>query len=290
MNKSSFRQKKILAMIRITTYIQVGIALLVVGFFGIRYLLNGTLPGGSSSLILLLSFLIMISVNGYFAVKGGIAYKGIGEQLSLQEEAIHNIEALNKELRAQRHDFKNQLQVIYSLTELQDYEAVKSFLNKIYGDIGKVSEHIKTASPAINALLQVKANEAESRGVAYHVSINSRLDQMNIPDIEFCRVLGNLIDNGIEASIKTQKKKVEIDISESFTSYIIVVRNTCQHIEKDLLNHMFESGISTKDEPSEHGMGLYIVSSLLDKYEGHIDMVYEPGEIAFTISIQKMTV
>ena len=62
------------------------------------------------------------------------------EQAKALEEAYGQLESLNVVMRAQRHDFMNHLQVVYSLIEMEDYTEAVDYIEKVYGDIQSVSQ------------------------------------------------------------------------------------------------------------------------------------------------------
>ena len=78
------------------------------------------------------------------------------------EEAYAQLEDLNREMRAQRHDFMNHIQVVYSLIEMNEPGEAMAYMDKIYGDMQRVSRMMRTACPAVNALIQAKVVEAEA--------------------------------------------------------------------------------------------------------------------------------
>ena len=76
------------------------------------------------------------------------------------EEAYSQLEDLNREMRAQRHDFMNHIQVVYSLIEMNEPGEAMTYMDKLYGDMQRVSRMMRTACPAVNALIQAKVVEA----------------------------------------------------------------------------------------------------------------------------------
>lgn len=81
----------------------------------------------------------------------------IGELQTTNEQ----MDALNLKLRAQRHDFLNHLQVVYSLLEMQEYGEATAYLERVYDEHRSVSSVLRTKMTAFNALLQVKSAACE---------------------------------------------------------------------------------------------------------------------------------
>ncbi|MBR5224971.1 MAG: Spo0B domain-containing protein, partial [Clostridia bacterium] len=116
------------------------------------------------------------------------------------EEAYGRLEDLNREMRAQRHDFMNHLQVVYSLIEMNEPGEAMDYMDRIYGDMQRVSQMLRTSCPAVNALIQAKVVEASERGAELKLSIAAKWDDELMPAWEICRVLANLIDNALDAA------------------------------------------------------------------------------------------
>ena len=120
------------------------------------------------------------------------------------EEAYSQLEDLNREMRAQRHDFMNHIQVVYSLIEMNEPGEAMTYMDKLYGDMQRVSRMMRTACPAVNALIQAKVVEARQRGAELKLSIAAKWDDPLMPAWEICRVLANLIDNALDAATSAQ--------------------------------------------------------------------------------------
>lgn len=202
-------------------------------------------------------------------------------------ESYENLEKLNSNLRAQRHDYLNHLQVVYGLMEMEEYEELKSYLQPVYKDMLKTGKALRTSKPAINALLKAKMDEAEGKGIDVYIEVKSDLSNLKIEDWELCKVLSNLLDNAMTAlAPKEGEKKIEIDITENQDCYRFNVTNNGPMIPKDMQEHIFKQGITTKKEEG-HGMGLYIVSNVLKAYRGTMKLVSEENETMFSFELPK---
>lgn len=202
-------------------------------------------------------------------------------------ESYENLEKLNSNLRAQRHDYLNHLQVVYGLMEMEEYQELKNYLQPVYKDMLKTGKALRTSKPAINALLKAKMDEAEGRGIDFYIEVKSDLSNLQIEDWELCKVLSNLLDNAMNALIhKENEKKIKIDITENQDCYRFDISNNGPMIPKDMQEHIFKKGITTKKEEG-HGMGLYIVSNVLKVYGGTMKLVSEENETMFSFELPK---
>lgn len=216
----------------------------------------------------------------------GYVWKMKQHYISLRE-SYENLEKLNSELRMQRHDYLNHLQVVYGLMEMEEYKELKNYLQPVYKDMQKTGKALKTSKPAINALLKAKMDEAESKGIDVYMEVKSNLQELHVEDWELCKVLSNLFDNAITAlAEKEGERKIELDITEDAKRYWFRISNNGPMIPKGLQKSIFRQGFTTKDGEG-HGMGLYIVSNVLKAYQGEIKLLSEENETAFTFSFLK---
>lgn len=203
------------------------------------------------------------------------------------EESYRNLEALNSTLRAQRHDYLNHLQVVYGMMELEEYEELHQYLEPVYKDMMKTGKALKTSKPAINALLKAKMGEAESKGIDVYVEVKSDLKELQVADWEVCKVLSNLIDNGMNAlDLVEGEKKIQIDITETKEAYVFSIANNGPMIEEAQREHIFKQGFTTKSGEG-HGMGLYIVTTVLKENKGSISLTSNEDETAFVVEFKK---
>ena len=203
-------------------------------------------------------------------------------------ESIENLGALNDKLRMDRHDYLNHLQIVYGLMELSEYEEMNSYLRKVYKDLLKTGKAIKTSKAAINALLAAKMSECDAKGIEMVIEVKSDLKDIKIEDWELCKVLSNLTDNAIRAleDSDSQEKMVRINIQETKDRYIFEVENNGPRIPDDIKDHIFKKGFTTK-KGEGHGMGLSIVSKILEESNGDIQMETSDGKTVFTVQFEK---
>lgn len=235
------------------------------------------------SLIFCLIVVLILATCIYALLRSYEKLKKLYEDL---RESYRNVEMLNSQLRAQRHDYLNHLQVVYGLMELEEYEDLQSYLEPMFKDMLKTGKALKTSKPAINALLKAKMDEAESKGIDLYVEVKSDLKELSVEDWELCKVLANLIDNAMTALEKKEgEKRICIDVTEDKETYQFTVTDNGPGIEKHLQESIFKQGFTTKNEEG-HGMGLYIVANVMKDYKGTIELKSEE-ETMFTVRFPK---
>ena len=238
-------------------------------------------------LYLILSVTLAIILIGCIGVLIRNYMKLIARNDALRE-SIDNLCKLNDKLRMDRHDYLNHLQIVYGLMELEEYDEMNAYLRKFYKELLKTGKAVKTSKPAINALLAAKLAEAEAKEIEFLIEVKSDLKKLGIEDWELCKVLSNLIDNAVKAleDYEGEEKKLRVNITETPESYIFSVEDNGPKIPESIRENIFKKGFSTRKEEG-HGMGLTIVSEILNKSGGDIELSSDDEETVFTVSFGK---
>ena len=224
---------------------------------------------------------VVVAAGAVLDIRDSLFTGQLLNQVDDMDTTIDDMERLNNTLRAQRHDFLNHLQVVYSLMEMEEYDEANAYIEKVYGAITSVSRSLKTANPAVNALLQVKLAACEKEQVKVTLNIQSAWRDLTIPGWEMCKVLSNLIDNAIDALREVEDRALTVTLTEDLHSYRFSVSNNGPMIPVKSQRTIFQPGITTKTGPG-HGMGLYIVSQTLQKHGGGISLVSDPDHTEFS--------
>lgn len=204
------------------------------------------------------------------------------QQRRMLEEAYGQLEDLNQTLRRQRHDFKNHLQVVYTLTEMKAYSDAQEYVQRIYEDVQAVGSMIRTAVPAVNALLSAKSADCAEKGICFETDIQSSWEDMPVPGWELCRIIGNLVDNAMDALSEAQNEnaRIRVSIGESIPSWNLIVENNGPEIPAEHRKSILQPGFTTKS--LGHGNGLSIVKELVEKYGGELKFESSCGKTLFS--------
>lgn len=251
-------------------------------------------PEISASYHLLLTLTVVASLvivwGAVVDIREALNTRKLLTQLDDMDETIDAMSQFNNTLRAQRHDFLNHLQVVYSLIEMAEYQEANDYIEQVYGRITAVSRVVKTANPAVNALLMVKTAACEKAGVPVEVAITSKWETLEnaMPDWEMCKVLSNLIDNAIDAmeTVPASRRKLLIALGENVKQYTFRVENTGEAIPEGIREHIFIPGFTTKGEG--HGMGLHIVRRTLRERGGDVRVESDDEHTVFSGFVPKV--
>ncbi|MBQ9197220.1 MAG: Spo0B domain-containing protein [Clostridia bacterium] len=222
----------------------------------------------------------LVSLGAALDIREAIAARRKSEEADALGDMVGQMDELNRALRAQRHDFLNHLQVVYSLIEMEEYKEAGDYIERIYGDMQSVSKALRTDSPAINALLRAKLAACENAGILTEVDTAGSWKDLSMPTWEFCRILSNLIDNAMDALENTANSSLRIMLHEDTHGFAFSVANNGPAIPAETMKRIFEPNVSSHGEG--RGMGLYIVRGTLEKYGGEIHVTSDQERTIFS--------
>ncbi|NUQ95419.1 MAG: sensor histidine kinase [Streptomyces sp.] len=175
-------------------------------------------------------------------------------------------------LRAQDHEHANRMHTLLGLLELEMYDDAVEFVGEVVGDHRVTAEQVteKIRDPLIAALLVGKATVAAERGVALWVSDRTRLPDRLIDPRGLVTIVGNLVDNALDAVAGTLHARVEVELRTEGRTAVLRVCDTGPGIPAEQHELIFTDGWSTKEPPAhrKRGIGLSMVRRLAERQGG----------------------
>ncbi|MFI5687484.1 ATP-binding protein [Streptomyces sp. NPDC051636] len=175
-------------------------------------------------------------------------------------------------LRAQDHEHANRMHTLLGLLELEMYDDAVEFVGEVVGDHRVTAEQVteKVQDPLLAALLVGKATVAAERGVALWVSDRTRLPDRLIDPRGLVTVVGNLVDNALDAVAGTPHARVEVELRAEGRTAVLRVRDTGPGIPAEQRELIFTEGWSTKKPPAhgKRGLGLSLVRRFAERQGG----------------------
>jgi sensor histidine kinase regulating citrate/malate metabolism len=186
-------------------------------------------------------------------------------------------------LRAQAHEFDNRLHTIAGLIELGEADEAVRFVHRVTSSRSEFSATVTSAvrDPSVAALLIAKASQAAELGVDLRVSPDSSLPALP-EDLsgDVATVVGNLVDNALDAAAGAAQRWVEVSIGLVDGEVDVVVRDSGPGVPPGMEKEVFRRGVSTKEAGSgERGIGLSLVHVLCTRRGGEVTASNEGGSV-----------
>ncbi|MFD3500163.1 ATP-binding protein [Streptomyces sp. NPDC058676] len=185
---------------------------------------------------------------------------------------LDSTQGLIDALRAQDHEHANRMHTLLGLLELEMYDDAVEFVGEVVGDHRATAEQVteKIQDPLLAALLVGKATVAAERGVALWVSDRTRLPDRLVDPGGLVTILGNLVDNALDAAAGTPHARVEVELRAEGRTAVLRVRDTGPGVPVEHRELVFTEGWSTKKPPAHRnrGIGLSLVRRLAERQGG----------------------
>lgn len=188
---------------------------------------------------------------------------------------LDSVDALTDALRAQQHEFSNRMHTIAGLIELGDRDAAVRYALDVSGQTAGRAEAIRqrVEAPEIAALLMAKTTVAAERSVQLKLSEDSRLTTTGIDTTTMVSIVGNLIDNAIDAAAAGREPAiVTVHFTTCEQNVTIQVSDTGAGVPNELSTRIFTDGFTTNspDGRRHRGIGLALVHRLVRRAGGTI--------------------
>lgn len=197
--------------------------------------------------------------------------------LSRHYDEVQNI---YRTMRGWRHDYHNHIQTLLALSG--DEEKTREYLYKLNDDLTTVDSVIKTGNVMIDAILNSKLSLIKSKGITVDAKAVVP-EKLSISEIDLCVIIGNLLDNAIEACMKQPEDanrfiRVFIGLLKG-QLYLSVSNSVGGAVKKQ-----GRSYLSTKGSAG-HGFGLVRVDRIAARYGGYVNRQNEEGVFATEIML-----
>lgn len=177
------------------------------------------------------------------------------------------------ELRKIKHDINGCLEAMKEIVYTEkDLNQAQRFFDELSQKLGNISTGFYSKNSLINAIIISKAKVCSKQGIKLNIEIDIP-EELNISDMDICRILTNIFDNAIEANMKLAEGKfIDLLIKENDQFIYLSARNP--------YNGESVEG-TTKSDKKEHGFGMKILKDFAEKYSGYFKSTTEADTNTF---------
>ena len=199
------------------------------------------------------------------------------EILHRQQSSNEKIIKAQHDLQQLRHDMKHFVRLLKEVEESSDQERLHEIIDQ-YDQANKNElVPIKTPSPALDYVINIKRDDAISKGIDFVVSINLT-HPIKMEDDDLYLLLANLLDNSIEHI--GIKKRIYVEIYDVKQMLMIRVTNS---IDIHVLDH--DGKIITQSHGEQHGYGIKTIETVLEKYDGFFSYMEKEDNFIATVML-----
>lgn len=200
-------------------------------------------------------------------------------QQELIETHYREVDNMYRQIRGWRHDYRNHIQTMKAFAAVEDWDAIRRYLDLLDEDLNTVDSVIKTGNPMTDAIFNSKISLARARKI--EVIADARIPvRLKSSEIDLCCIIGNLFDNAIEASMKLPEGQRVIRVYMDMRNTQLYISFTNFTDGKKLKK---EGNLFRSSKGAGHGFGLVRIDSIVERLDGYISRNSEEG--AFTTEI-----
>lgn len=207
-------------------------------------------------------------------------------QNDLLARQVHEVENLYSQIRGMRHDLRNHAQTMQAYLRLDQRDELEQYLQDLGRNFELVDDVLRTGNVMADAILNSKLSLAQSQGIAVHASASVPAAS-SIPDVSLCTILGNLLDNAMEACLRTQDSRerfIRVYIAPMKSQLYVNVTNSAPGLAKR------ENGRYLSSKPgrgllARHGFGLFQIDRAAKLCGGYVNRQQEEGVFATEVML-----
>ncbi len=205
--------------------------------------------------------------------------------LKKQRDEVQNI---YQTMRAWRHDYHNHIQSIKAMMAMGKTEEMSDYLDNLEKDLDTIDIAIRTGNVGLDAILSSKVSIARKNNI--EVNCTAKVpSELKVSDVHLCAIVGNLMDNAIEACEKMKgplegggpaaPRFIRVYIGLFKSQLYISVTNSTNESKRRRVSELVTSKLG------EHGFGLRRIDKIAEKYAGYVNRKNEPGVFATEVML-----
>lgn len=192
------------------------------------------------------------------------------QQLKVFQNQLEVIMQSQEKIRSLRHDMKHHIKELIFMAKESSADHITEYLNKMQEFMDNPDEYVYSGNMDTDGIINYMIQKAKNtlKDVKVNICIP---EHMNTYSFDLNVILGNLLENAIEAASNTEKKILNFNME--MEKGIIYIRISNSYNGKIVVNQ--NKFLTTKRDKSEHGIGLKNVYKIVELYDGTLDISYE---------------
>lgn len=184
-----------------------------------------------------------------------------------------------EELRQFRHDIKNRILVIKQMLDKNETERIYEYISHMTDILNNIKVYSQSGNIVVDSIINYKLSKAENLGSRVKANIGIPT-QISIEDDDIVIILGNLLDNAIEAIERVEDNKyIEVNIEYNKDCIFVAVKNSYDNVI-NIINGKIKT---RKNDKMLHGIGLKSVETTIEKYNGVIHYEHDQNEFVASV-------
>lgn len=203
----------------------------------------------------------------------GFEERNIEYQNKLLEKQVQEVQNIYMTMRGWRHDYHNHLQAMKAYIKMGEYDKLDIYLKLLEEDLDNINQLVESGNVNLDAVLNSKISLAINNGIDVEYKATCP-PTLTVSDIDLCALLGNLIDNAVEACEKMkedEKQYIRLYIGILKKQLYISITNSTNEVVRKMDNQYITN------KRGNHGQGLKRINLIVEKYGGYINRQNEPG-------------
>lgn len=198
-------------------------------------------------------------------------------QGEMADRYLAEVQTVYRQMRGWRHDYHNHIQSMKACLAMEAYQRLETYLDQLDSDLTAVDTVLKSGNLAVDAVLNSKLTLARARNIA--ITAKARVPaQLPFGQVELGIILGNLLDNALEACEQVQPAekrflRLYLDVIRGGQLYFSL-SNACGEVRRR------DGQFVTRKAGDWHGLGLARVDAVVRRAGGWVNRQYEPGVFA----------
>ena len=266
-----------------TLYISMLYPITISGFLivDLYFLYNYELPKGVMLAILILT-VVSIFIACFIVMFNQRMQRRENELAEFEHQQLKNeidmqyldlLEMKNREMQILTHDYKNHLAAIRDMSG----EQVAEYIDKMTDEIKTANTVCHSGNHTLDIIVNKYVTECYSKNIDFVFDV--KLCNLNyVESFDLVTILGNALDNALEAAEKSERKKIHLSTKRVNTYDSVIIENSCGISPDSNLK-------TTKESKSSHGFGMKSIAKTLKNYGGDFEWEYNSDSKLFTITI-----